>query len=88
MTLAAGVDVGGTKIDACIADPRTGKVVARARIPSLPERAGQDVLDDCIEVAGPECADADALGAHEHGACAGVIARRRGNCHARNREPP
>jgi glucokinase len=48
MTLAAGVDVGGTKIDACIADPLTGKVVARTRIPSLPERTGQVVLDDCV----------------------------------------
>jgi len=48
MTLAAGVDVGGTKIDACIADPLTGEIVARARIPSLPERTGQVVLDDCV----------------------------------------
>ena len=48
MTLAAGVDVGGTKIDACIADPVTGDVVARERIPTLPGRPGQDVVDDCV----------------------------------------
>jgi predicted NBD/HSP70 family sugar kinase len=48
MTHAAGVDVGGTKIDACIADPLTGGILARARIPSLPGRPGQDVLDDCV----------------------------------------
>jgi len=48
MTLAAGVDVGGTKIDACIADPVTGDVVARERIPTLPGRPGQDVADDCV----------------------------------------
>lgn len=48
MTLAAGVDVGGTKIDACIADPLTGAVVARARIPTLAGRAGRVVIDDCV----------------------------------------
>jgi glucokinase len=48
MTLVAGVDVGGTKIDACIADPHTGELVARARIPSFPERPGRVVLDDCV----------------------------------------
>ncbi len=48
MNLAAGVDVGGTKIDACIADPRTGEVGARDRIPTFPERPGEDVVDDCV----------------------------------------
>jgi predicted NBD/HSP70 family sugar kinase len=48
MTLAAGVDVGGTKIDACIADPLTGDVIARERIRTLPGRPGQGVLDDCV----------------------------------------
>lgn len=48
MTLAAGIDVGGTKIDACVADPRTGEVFASERVPTLPERGGQAVLDDCV----------------------------------------
>ncbi len=48
MTLVAGVDVGGTKIDACIADPFTGDVVARERIPTLPGRPGREAVDDCV----------------------------------------
>ena len=48
MTPAAGVDVGGTKIDACIVDPQTGEVQARERIPTLPERGGREMLDDCV----------------------------------------
>jgi glucokinase len=47
MTLTVGVDVGGTKIDICVADPLTGVVVARSRIPTHPERSGEDVISDC-----------------------------------------
>lgn len=50
MTLVAGVDVGGTKIDACILDPLTGIVSARARIPSRCERGGHAVLADCVDL--------------------------------------
>lgn len=48
MSVAAGVDVGGTKIDARIADPVSGEVVARERIPTLPGRAGEDLVDDWV----------------------------------------
>jgi glucokinase len=44
MTLAAGVDVGGTKIAACIADISTGRVMAYERVPTGAERGGQAVL--------------------------------------------
>ena len=50
MTFVAGVDVGGTKIDACILDPSTGIVSERARIPSRCERGGRAVLADCVDL--------------------------------------
>lgn len=50
MTFLAGVDVGGTKIDACILDPSTGVVHERKRIPSRREHGGELVLADCVDL--------------------------------------
>jgi glucokinase len=50
VTFVAGVDVGGTKIDACILDPLTGIVSERARIPSRCERGGRAVLAECVDL--------------------------------------
>lgn len=49
--LAAGLDVGGTKIEACVADPDTGEVLARERIRTRTELGGAAVLADCVELA-------------------------------------
>ena len=68
MILAAGVDVGGTKIDACIADPLTGEVVARERIPTLPARPGAVVIDDCVALV-IKLADDQVLSAIGIGVC-------------------
>ena len=50
MTLAAGVDVGGTKIQAAIVDVESGDVLARERIPTRPERGGPAILANCVEL--------------------------------------
>lgn len=50
MTLVAGVDVGGTKVEACVADPETGAVHARERIATRLERGGATVLEDCVSL--------------------------------------
>jgi glucokinase len=46
----AGVDVGGTKIDACVIDDQSGQAIERIRIPTRPERGGAAVLADCVDL--------------------------------------
>ena len=46
--LVAGIDVGGTKLDACLVDRAAGQIVGRDRLPTLPERGGRAVLDDAV----------------------------------------
>lgn len=48
MSYAIGVDVGGTKIEVCLVDAGTGAVLVSARQPTMPERGGAAVLDDCV----------------------------------------
>jgi glucokinase len=48
VTLVAGLDVGGTKVEGCIVDPQAGTVHGRERIATLAERGGAAVLDDCV----------------------------------------
>lgn len=48
MTLVAGLDVGGTKVEGCIIDPESGAVHAAERIETRVERGGAAVLDDCV----------------------------------------
>jgi glucokinase len=51
MTLAVGIDVGGTKIAAGLVDVATGRLLERAQVPTRPERDGGEVLADCAELA-------------------------------------
>jgi glucokinase len=50
VSLVAGVDVGGTKIDACLLDPLTGEVSVHERVRSGGEAGGRAVLATCVEV--------------------------------------
>jgi glucokinase len=49
-TCAIGLDVGGTKIAGGIVTP-DGKVIARRIVPTLPQRGGEAVLADALELA-------------------------------------
>lgn len=51
MTLAIGIDVGGTKIAAGLVDVRTGQVAARQEIQTRPMAGGVAVLEGCFEMA-------------------------------------
>ena len=51
MTVAVGIDVGGTKIAAGIVDGDKGTVHERRLLPTRPERGGAAVLDDCAALA-------------------------------------
>jgi glucokinase len=47
MTVALGLDVGGTKIAAGLVDVERGTVVTARRIPTAPQRGSDAVLADC-----------------------------------------
>ena len=51
MTLAIGIDVGGTKIAAGIVDSGSGALERRLEVPTHPRRAAADVLADCVSLA-------------------------------------
>ncbi len=51
MTLAVGIDVGGTKIAAGLVDVTTGRLQERLQVPTRPEREGREVLADCAALA-------------------------------------
>lgn len=51
MSLAVGIDVGGTKIAAGVVDVASGRVVERRQVPTRPERGGAAVLADCAALA-------------------------------------
>ena len=55
MTVAVGVDVGGTKLAAARVDTLTGTILAARRAPTRPDRGADAVLADCVALA-------DALG--------------------------
>lgn len=50
-TVAVGLDIGGTKIAAGLVEQSTGRVLARQRTPTLPQRGGQEVLNDALALA-------------------------------------
>jgi glucokinase len=50
VSLVVGVDVGGTKIEACLLDPLTGEVSAHRRAPSGREDGGPIVLANCVDL--------------------------------------
>jgi len=47
VTVALGIDIGGTKIAAGVVDAATGSVLDRRRVQTRPERGGAAVLGDC-----------------------------------------
>lgn len=59
MTSAIGIDIGGSKIAACLVDVDRGTVVRSARVQTQPERGGLTVLAECLGLA-----DALAAGVH------------------------
>ena len=46
-----GLDVGGTKIAGGLVDSSDGRVITRTRIPTMPERGGDAILDDAVALA-------------------------------------
>ena len=48
---AIGLDVGGTKIAAGLVALRSGEVLARKTVPTLPQRGGEAVLSDTLALA-------------------------------------
>ncbi|MFL5954090.1 MAG: ROK family protein [Gaiellaceae bacterium] len=56
--LVAGLDVGGTKVGACLADPDTGDVLEHERISTRTELGGAVVLADCVDLVGRVCSGA------------------------------
>jgi glucokinase len=48
---ALGLDVGATKIAGGIVDVGTGAIVRQERVPTLPQRGGEAVLADALELA-------------------------------------
>jgi glucokinase len=51
MTVALGLDVGGTKIAAARVDLERGSILAARRIPTAPQRGSDAVLADCRALA-------------------------------------
>jgi predicted NBD/HSP70 family sugar kinase len=51
VTVALGLDVGGTKIAAARVHLERGAILAARRIPTAPERGSQAVLADCLALA-------------------------------------
>ncbi|HXF62664.1 MAG TPA: ROK family protein, partial [Caldilineaceae bacterium] len=48
---AIGIDVGGTKIAGGVVELATGQVLLRRLTPTRPQRGGQAVLDDAVQMA-------------------------------------
>lgn len=59
MTLRAGVDLGGTKIQVAVVDP-DGNVVGQCRIPTPQDRGSQGVIDAMVQSVRDAMADANA----------------------------
>jgi len=51
VTIAVGIDVGGTKVAAGLVDVTSGDVLNRTEVVTRPERGGAAVLADCAELA-------------------------------------
>jgi len=62
VTVALGIDVGGTKLAAARIDVASGEILATARRPTDPGRGAEAVLADCVEL-GREAAGDGAVAA-------------------------
>src|SRR5688500_13982736 len=69
---AIGIDVGGTKIAAGVVDLATGQVVTRVVAPTAPERGGEAVLADALDIANRLGANAIDRGVQVRGIGVGV----------------
>jgi glucokinase len=69
---AIGVDVGGTKIACGLLRSSSGEVLAGRAIPTRPERGGEAVLSDVLEMARESKAEAERLGLRTLGVGVGV----------------
>ena len=69
---AIGVDVGGTKIAGGLLGPSSGEMLGRRVVPTRPERGGEAVLSDVLEMARESKAEADRLGLQTLGLGVGV----------------
>ncbi|MEN9938684.1 MAG: hypothetical protein RLZZ387_5263 [Chloroflexota bacterium] len=72
MSYALGIDVGGTKIAGGVVDLETGQVLVRRSTPTRPERGGEPVLADTLELARALHSEARALGVEARGVGVGV----------------
>lgn len=67
--MLVGIDVGATKVDACLVDPVTGAMCAHERVPTCPERGSEAVLTGCVNlarrVAGPARVESIGVGVCE-----------------------
>jgi glucokinase len=59
VTLAVGVDVGATKIAAARVEVESGTIHAEQRLPTVPGRGPDAVLDDCVALARAVAAGAE-----------------------------
>ncbi|MBV7336563.1 ROK family protein [Chloroflexi bacterium TSY] len=59
-SVAIGLDIGGTKIAGGLVEPDSGRVLTRRVIPTLPERGGEAILHDSLELARQLIREADA----------------------------
>ena len=69
---SVGIDLGGTKIAAGIVSFPAGKVLHKETIPTLPERGGEAILEDCISLARRLKAHADDRGRQLEGIGVGI----------------
>jgi glucokinase len=57
VTLAVGIDVGGTKIAAALVDVESGRITESRRIPTDAHRGSAAVLEDCLALGSALAAD-------------------------------
>ena len=71
-TCAIGLDVGGTKIAGGVVAFPAGRILTKQIIPTRPERGGQAVLSDALELAKTLISEAGAMGRELFGIGIGV----------------
>jgi glucokinase len=69
---AIGIDIGGTKIAAGLVELRTARIITKETIPTQPERGGDAVLRDTLDVARRLHAHAERIGAAVCGIGVGI----------------
>ncbi|MDX1961634.1 MAG: ROK family protein [Pirellulales bacterium] len=62
LQLLIGIDVGGTKIAAGLLEYPTGRILGRKLTPTLYQRGGRAILDDCLRLARELAGEGEATG--------------------------